>query len=134
MILQLQHRHINLLKQETKRVHPIEACAILFGKILQNKAVVETIEIAQNRLRSTTRFEVDPQKVATAVAEAENMGLEFIGLFHSHPANAMPSSIDRKFMKLWGDALWLIISSIDNTLAAYHLVDGELEQVTIKIE
>ena len=134
LILQLQHHHISLLKQETKRVHPIEACAMLFGKLLQNKAVVETIEIAQNRLRSTTRFEVNPEKVAAAITETENKGLEFIGLFHSHPAPASPSSIDQKFMKLWGDALWLILSSTDGNLAAYHLVDDKVKEVTIQLK
>lgn len=133
MILQLQNIHIKLLKQETEKMHPIEACAILFGKLLQNKAIVEKIEITQNRLRSTTRFEVDPEKVAAAIAEAENNGLEFIGLFHSHPAPAVPSSIDQKFMKLWGDALWLILSSTDGNLAAYYLVADKVKEATIQI-
>lgn len=132
--MQLQHRHIKLLTQETERVYPIEACAMLFGKLLQNKADVETIEIAQNRLRSTTRFEVDPEKVAEAITEAENKGLDFIGLFHSHSAPATPSPIDQKFMRLWGDALWLILSSTDGNLAAYHLVEDKVTELTIRIK
>jgi proteasome lid subunit RPN8/RPN11 len=134
LILQLQRRHVTLLKQEAEKVHPVEACAMLFGRLSQNKAVVEKVEIAQNRLSSVTRFEVDPEKVATAVTGAEKEGLEFIGLFHSHPAPAKPSSVDQKFMRLWGDALWLILSSTDGTLAAYQLIDGKVKQATIKVE
>ena len=134
MILQLQHCHIELLKQETKKVDPVEACAMLFGKLSQNKAVVEKVEITKNRLFSTTRFEVDPAKVATAITEAEKEGLEFIGLFHSHPAPAMPSTIDQKFMRLWGDALWLILSSTDGNLAAYQLIDRRVKEATIRIK
>jgi proteasome lid subunit RPN8/RPN11 len=134
LILQLQQNHINLLKQETKKMYPLEACAMLFGKLIQKKAVVEKVEIAQNRLKSTTRFEVDPAKVATAITEAENNDQEFIGLFHSHPAPATPSSVDQKFMKLWGDAIWLILSSTDGNLAAYQLIDGKIKQATIKIQ
>ena len=134
MILQLQHRHIELLKQETEKVHPVEACAMLFGKLSQTRAVVEKVEVAQNRLRSTTRFEVDPAKVAAAITAAEKEGLEFIGLFHSHAARATPSLIDLKYMRLWGDSLWLIISSTDGTLAAYQLIDGNVEEVTIRIK
>jgi len=130
----LQHCHIELLKQETKKVNPVEACAMLFGKLSQNKAVVEKVEVTQNRLRSTTRFEVDPAKVATAITEAEKEGLEFIGLFHSHPAPAMPSTIDQKFMRLWGDALWLILSSTDGNLAAYQLIDRRVKEATIRIK
>jgi proteasome lid subunit RPN8/RPN11 len=122
------------LKHETERVHPVEACAMLFGSLSYNKAVVEKVEVAQNRLKSSTRFEVDPEKVAAAVTEAENEGLEFIGLFHSHPAPATPSSVDLEYMRLWGDALWLIHSSIDGKLAAYHLVEGKAKEATIRIE
>jgi proteasome lid subunit RPN8/RPN11 len=134
LILQLQHCHVELLKQETEKVHPVEACAMLFGKLSQNKAVVEKVEVAQNRLHSTTLFEVDPVKVAVAITEAEKEGLDFIGLFHSHPAPATPSTIDQKFMQLWGDALWLILSSTDGNLAAYQLMDGTVMEATIRIE
>ena len=134
MILQLQCCHVELLTQETKKVHPVEACAILFGKLSQNKAFVEKVEVTQNRLRSTTLFEIDPAKVAVAITEAEIEGLEFVGLFHSHPAPATPSLIDLKYMKLWGDALWLILSSIDGNLLAYQLIDGKVKQATIRIK
>lgn len=134
MILQLQRRHVDLLKQEAKKVHPVEACAMLFGKLSQNEAAVEKVEVAPNELQSTVRFEIDPVKVAAAFTEAEDEGLDFIGLFHSHPAPAAPSPIDLKYMKLWGDALWLILSSTDGNLAAYQLSDGTVKEATIRIE
>jgi proteasome lid subunit RPN8/RPN11 len=80
------------------------------------------------------RFEVDPGKVAAAITEAETEGLDFVGLFHSHPAPATPSSIDLKYMKLWGDILWLILSSIDDKLAAYQLNEGMVKEATIRLE
>ena len=134
LILQLQRRHVDLLKQEAKKVHPVEACAMLFGKLSQNEAVVKKVEFAPNELQSTVRFEIDPVKVAAAFTEAEEEGLDFIGLFHSHPAPAAPSPIDLKYMKLWGDALWLILSSSDGNLAAYQLSDGTVKEATIRIE
>jgi len=134
LILQLQRRHVELLKQETERMHPVEACAMLFGKLSKNEASVEKVEVAENRLRSSTLFEVDPAKVAAAITEAEKEGYEFIGLFHSHPAPAAPSSVDLKYMRLWGDALWLILSSTDGKLAAYQLIDDKIKEATIRIE
>ena len=134
MILRLRRHHVDLLKQEAEKAHPVEACAMLFGKLSQNEAVVEKVELAPNELQSTVRFEIDPEKVAAAITEAEEEGLEFIGLFHSHPAPAAPSPIDLKYMKLWGDALWLILSSIDGNLAAYQLSDGTVKEVTIRME
>lgn len=134
LILHLQYSLIDLLKQETKKVYPFEACAMLFGKLSKNEAVVEKIEITQNMLHSTTRFQIDPEDVAAIITKAEKEGQEFIGLFHSHAARATPSLIDLKYMRLWGDSLWLIISSTDGTLAAYQLIDGNVEEVTIRIK
>jgi [CysO sulfur-carrier protein]-S-L-cysteine hydrolase len=134
VFLSLQRSHVELLKQEAQRVFPVEACAILFGRLSENEAVVEKVEIAQNRLRSSTRFEVDPSKVARSIVEAEKEGLEFVGLFHSHPAPAVPSEIDRKFMRLWDDTVWLILSSTENRLDAFQLVDEKMRQVAIRIK
>ena len=115
-------------------MYPIEACALLFGKLFENKKLVEKVEVIQNRLQSTSRFELDPEQVAAAIIEAEKVGLDFIGLFHSHCAPATPSSVDQKFMRLWGNAIWLILSSINNELAAYHLINDKVKKVTIHIE
>ena len=134
LFLRLQRNHVELLKQEAERVFPVEACAILFGNLTENEAIVEKVEITQNRLRSSTRFEVDPSTVARSIVEAEKEGFELVGLFHSHPASAFPSEIDRKFMRLWGEAIWLILSSTENKLDAFQLVDDELKQVAIRID
>lgn len=134
LILRLQRLHADLLKQETEKVHPVEACAMLFGNLSHAEAVVEKVVFAPNRLQSPLRFEIDPEKVAAAFTEAEERGLEFVGLFHSHPAPAAPSSIDLEGMKLWGDALWMILSSTDGKLAAYQLTDGLVKEVTIRLE
>lgn len=134
MILRLNRRHVDLLRQETENVQPIEACAMLFGRLSSGETVVEKVVFAPNRMQSSVRFEIDPEKVIVAFTEAEEETLEFVGLFHSHPAPAAPSSIDLKSMKLWGDAIWLILSSTDGKLAAYHLMDEAVNEATIRIE
>ena len=107
---------------------------MLFGKLSNNEVSVEKVEMTPNKLQSTVRFEIDPMNAVAAFNDADEEGLEFIGLFHSHPAPAAPSSIDLKFMKLWGDALWLILSSIEGKLAAYQIKDDEIVEATIRIE
>ena len=134
MILQLKRQHLDLLKHETEKVHPVEACALLFGTCSQNNLLIlQQIVIAPNRLQSAVKFEIDPTMVVKALTKAEEAGLDFIGLFHSHPAPAVPSSTDLKFMKLWGDILWLIMSSTECKLAAYQLNNDILKEVTIRI-
>ncbi|UCD39990.1 MAG: M67 family metallopeptidase, partial [Candidatus Bathyarchaeota archaeon] len=116
------------------KAHPIEACALLFGKLTQKGAVVKRVVVTSNKLQSTVRFEIDPETFVKAFTEAEKEGLDFIGLFHSHPAPATPSLIDLKYMKLWGDALWLILSSTKDSLAAYQIKNGKVRQITMKVE
>jgi proteasome lid subunit RPN8/RPN11 len=122
-----------LLEEEARRVHPVEACGILFGKLNHAEAVVEKVVIAPNILRSGERFEINPETVVKAILESEKKGLYFIGLFHSHPAPANPSLVDIEFMKLWGDAIWLILSLTDGKLAAFQMKDGLLEEVAIEL-
>ena len=134
LILRLQRLHVNLLNQETEKVHPIEACALLFGKLSHDEAIVTKVEFAPNKLQSPVKFQIDPETVAAAFTNAEKEDLQFIGIFHSHPAPAEPSSIDLEGMKLWGDALWLILSSTDGELAAYQLMDDSVEEATLQID
>jgi proteasome lid subunit RPN8/RPN11 len=134
MILRLKRRFVDLLSYETEKVYPIEACALLFGRFTTDEAIVEQVEITQNRLDSTSRFEVAPEKVAMTVSGAEKKGLELVALFHSHPMRAVPSEIDLKFMKMWPDTIWLILSSINGSMAAFKLSNSKIKKVSIRIE
>ena len=134
MILRLQRLHVKLLNQEAEKVQPIEACALLFGKLSHDEGNVKKVEFVQNKLQSPVKFQIDPEKVAAAFTEAEKEGLDFIGIFHSHPAPAEPSSIDLEGMKLWGNALWLILSLTDGELAAYQLKDHSVEEAPLQID
>ena len=132
MIIHLTKQGLDSLKDEAKNRYPIEACAMLFGKTTEKEAFVTRIEVAPNILRSSVRFEIEPQKVAQTFKEAEEAGLEFIGVFHSHPAPAKPSAIDLQYMRLWGNAVWLILSSTEGNFAAFQMTDGQLREVKLE--
>jgi len=134
MNLRLKNQQLTLLKRETRKAHPIEACALLFGKLTENAVVVERVVVTPNVLGSTVRFEIDSKAFYDAFKEADNDGLEFIGFFHSHPAPASPSSVDLQFMRLWGDAVWLIFSSTDNKFSAFQMKKGRVYALTLKAE
>ena len=130
-ILQIENQYLDLLKEAARTVEPIEACAMLFGKIKDEEIVVKKIALATNKLHSEKRFEIDPEAVAEALTEAEREGLEFVGLFHSHSAPASPSPLDIEFMRLWGDAIWLILSLRDGQIGAYKIENGKVIDVII---
>jgi proteasome lid subunit RPN8/RPN11 len=133
-VLQLTSEQVRILRKEARDKYPIEACALLFGRLGEEKATVTKIVITPNILQSTTQFQIDPQLVFDSFEHAERGGLQFIGLFHSHPAPPHPSAIDIRYMKLWGDAVWLILSSTDNSVAAFHMVNGKVRRIRVNFE
>jgi len=134
MILKLKSRHVRLLKHEAMKTRPIEACALLFGELTEREATVSKVSVMPNTLRSTVRFEIDPQAFFKVFVQAQAKGMEFVGFFHSHPAPASPSVVDLRYMRLWGDAVWLILSQTDGGLAAFRMKSGRVEELTIKVE
>mgnify|MGYP005868997419 CR=1 FL=1 len=135
MILRLTAQHLNLLRKEAIKAHPIEACGLLFGKLKdKTEGLVTKIVTAPNILHSTVRFEIDPKAFYDALMQAEKDGIEFIGLFHSHPAPATPSGVDIEFMRLWGDIVWLILSSTENEFAAFQMINGKIHSMVLKVE
>jgi proteasome lid subunit RPN8/RPN11 len=134
MILRIGSDNIVTLKMESTRVFPLEACAILFGEVSQNESIIKKIYIASNRLKSEILFEIDPEEALEAMLEAEEEGLELVGFFHSHKLHTKPSSIDEKYMKLWGNALWLIYSNSEDSFSAYQLQKGKLLETNIIID
>jgi len=133
-VLQLTRKQVRILRKEAKDKYPVEACALLFGRLTEEKTDVTKIIIVQNTLQSTTRFQVDPQLVFDSFENAEQEGSQFIGLFHSHPAPNNPSAIDIRYMKLWGNAVWLILSSTDDSMAAFKMVDGKVRRIRVYIK
>jgi len=134
MIVRLTSKQLDSLREAAMKSFPVEACALLFGKTIGDEAFVTKVVVAPNVLKSAVRFEIDPQTVFNAFEKADEEGLQFIGLFHSHPAPAAPSGIDRRFMRLWGDAVWLILSSTNGDLEAFQMINDETRQVSIKVE
>lgn len=134
VILHITNQRLTLLRKEAKKTHPIEACALLFGKLTEKEAVIERVVVTPNVLESTARFEIDSKAFCSAFTKANNDKLDFVGFFHSHPAPANPSSVDLKFMRLWGDAVWLIFSSTKNKFAAFQMRNSEVHALTLKTE
>lgn len=98
---------------------PKEACGFLLGRSLEDGFVVIKILPAANMLDSALAFEISPSEVFKAFDEADRLGLEVIGVYHSHPAPPKPSGIDLHYMKV-NPMVWLIISTLNGSIGAYY--------------
>ena len=134
MLFRLKQSQIKQLKDEAYLSNPIEACALLFGKISKTAYLVKKIVVAKNILNSTVEFAINPQFIVVELKKAETEGLDLVGFFHSHPARAYPSTVDLENMKFWTKPVWLIFSLTENEIAAYMLRNNLLEKIELKIE
>ena len=134
MIFRLKQSQIKQLKNEAYSSNPIEACALLFGKISKTVYLVKKLVVAKNVLKSTVEFAINPQFFVVELKKAEKEGLDLVGFFHSHPAKAYPSTVDLENMKLWTNTLWLIFSLTEDEIAAYMLRYNLLEKIELEIK
>ena len=131
MLLTLTKKQAESLKEEARRNYPAETCGLLFGRKTEDATYVERIAFLPNIASSPVRFEVDPVQAYRVLVEADKMGEDLVAIFHSHPAPAEPSCIDLNHMHLWGETLWLILSTLDWSLAAFYMKNNEICSVEI---
>jgi proteasome lid subunit RPN8/RPN11 len=111
-----------------QRGHPREACGLLLGRWnLADAAIVEAVEARNAAADPRRRFELDPADHLAAELRARALGLEVVGVWHSHPdAPACPSALDRA--AAWSGWIHVIVSvstSGVSELRAWRLGTGE---------
>ncbi|RLF11759.1 MAG: hypothetical protein DRJ98_02665 [Thermoprotei archaeon] len=97
---------------------PQEVCGFLLGSVEGETVKVLRVYPSVNVAPSPTRFVVRPEDIYEAHVKAEKLGLEVVGIYHSHPAPPNPSDADLEGMKKW-PIIWLIVSSLDGSVKAY---------------
>ncbi len=117
MILEIEKGFLDKIRREaiTGAKNQIEVCGLIIGEIRGDRAIVTEVRQARNVLKSPVRFQIDPIDFLKALEEAEDMGLDVIGFYHSHPAPPYPSLVDRKYMLLWPGKIWLIVSTLESS-------------------
>ena len=112
-----------ILTEHAENEKPNESCAILFGK----ENIVLEIFPTKNIEESPVNFTISNEQLIEAYQDAENKGLEIIGIFHSHPNSiAFPSETDKKFMQS-NPVTWIIYSGIGKNFNAFVLESDVVE-------
>ena len=114
---------------------PNESCALLLGNNTNKEneiQVIETLSMKNSDALPTTRFRIDSQELINGYLRAEKMGLNVIGIFHSHPAPPIPSSTDKIFMEI-NPVVWLIYSTLTNESRAYIFEQEKIREVRLSV-
>jgi proteasome lid subunit RPN8/RPN11 len=90
---------------------PRESCGLLIGRRDGGRVDVVEVRAARNLndARPNDRYELDPVDQLAAEEEARRLGLEVVGVWHSHPDHpALPSETDRAHA--WSGWSYVIVS------------------------
>ena len=124
--LLISKARITELEQFALASFPFEACALLLGKGLSVQKVIQM----RNSDASALTFSIAPQDLLDAYENAARLGYQIVGIFHSHPGPADPSSTDIKYMEI-NPVVWLIYSITERVFKAHRLNGQEILPVPI---
>jgi len=127
LYLVLTEAQRQLLSRESASNSPNEACALLFGKKENDKLLVREVFLAKNIEESPINFTISNEQLILGYKEAEENGLDVIGIFHSHPnSEPYPSVTDKKFMEI-NPVAWVIFSDITKSFKAFMFESKVIE-------
>jgi len=124
--------------QHAREVYPEEACGVLLGVVERGRGVVLRAAPLRNVLRSRESFWFEEREWMEVVLRGRGEGLEYIGLYHTHPDKSpVPSLSDRHRMLECPGEVWLIVGLEPGggvSLAAYRVGDDGYSLLCIPVE
>jgi proteasome lid subunit RPN8/RPN11 len=118
---------------------PDEACGLFAGPVRADgmpDGTVAAVYLTANADRSAKTYTVEGKDMLRALRDADDRGLELIGVFHSHThTDAYPSPTD---VRQAPDPNWIyaIVSLRDGdpVIRAYRIVDGNIAEVPVVLD
>jgi proteasome lid subunit RPN8/RPN11 len=96
--------------------YPEEGAGLLLGQFRGDFRTAVQLLPLKNQVQASSRhnrYRIEPEDMIRAELKAEELGLDIIGVFHSHPNHpAVPSEFDRERALPWYS---YVITQIDGT-------------------
>ena len=94
LIIKIQRNVLENIKSHAERDYPKESCGIIIGNVNSSPDVIEIKRVENVNLNNANRrFNIEPVDLLKFDNEAEDKGLELIGIYHSHPDHpSIPST------------------------------------------
>jgi proteasome lid subunit RPN8/RPN11 len=104
MSLTISRELLESIREHGKTAYPNECCGVLLGRIENSgKSVVKLRPMENAREDSPrNRYLISPRDLLEAEKAARALGLDIVGVYHSHPDHpARPSEFDREHAFPW---------------------------------
>ena len=132
-MLYLNRSQKEKLVEHAEKEAPNEACGILAGKDYKVEKVYEIV----NTDNSAKTFFMEPKQQLKVMKEIRNLGLEMIGIYHSHlETEAYPSAHDVE-LAYYSDASYVIVSIKDrnnSSIRSFKIVEGKITEEEVNTE
>ena len=127
-----------VVREHGQETYPYECCGFLYGNETEEgrrilKAVKADNDQEENQER---RFQISPKQYMNAERKAAELGLDLLGIYHSHPDHpARPSEHDRKqAMPFFSYFIVSVQKGVSKQLTSWVLnPDFQFEEEDIKI-
>ncbi len=121
------------IRQHAEVHYPEEGAGLILGKVEGKTRIAAKIIPVDNVFDKNargTRYSIDPRDMLAAEDEADRLGLEIIGVFHSHPDHpAIASDFDRHMAVPWYSYLITSVHDGSATESAAWRTDEATEQM-----
>lgn len=105
MILKLPQNVLDKINANGEQAYPEEGAGLLLGIIEDDARQVRAILPLSNAREDSARhnrYLITPQDMLRGEQEAMRLGLDILGIFHSHPDHPdQPSEFDREWAMPW---------------------------------
>ena len=131
-MIELSRSHVDEIVSHAREDFPNECCGLLFGP----EGRVERLLKMENIEHSPLTYRVDPKALFEAFDSMERVGLDLVGIYHSHTHSpAQPSRTDITLAG-YPDSHYLIVSLAhpdQPDLRAFTIVDGIVTEQEVVI-
>jgi len=132
--VRITHEACYAVVAHARRERGQECCGLLAGR----GGVITTVFPAKNALASATAYEIAPAELFRMFHQMRELGLDHLGIYHSHPASEnapSPTDIERAY---YPDVAYVIVSPREDSprpVRAFSIRDegvAELEVESVK--
>ncbi len=120
MTIVFRNSDLDTIVEHSESTFPTEACGVLLGTIEDDIKKVTIVFPTANLLESEDSYQINPQEQLDIYTKADELSLEVLGYYHSHPYwPAQPSSTDRETANQ-PSCSFVIYSNAEREVRSFH--------------
>ena len=132
-VIRIKNEALKQMTDDILQEPRLEGCGLLAG----SGRVITRVFTAENAMASAAEYEIAPKELFQSMREIREAGLEFMGIYHSHPTGDNKPSTRDIDQAYYPDIAYFILSPRKDAakpVRAFSIRDGKTEELDIQIE